>query len=92
MKIFAVNRFGGKSISDLVITIPHGEDFNVLSSWIDAFFEQTKNSEYIPGTGNHRTMVISKEIRELIHPLNDKPKHYLEFPSPLKNDSNADKT
>lgn len=79
MKILAVNRYGGKSISDLVITISSGEDFNVLGSWIDAFFAETKNSKYIPGTGNHRTMVISKEIRDLIHPLNDNPKHYLDF-------------
>ena len=32
-----------------------------------------------PGTGNYLTMIISKEIRNLIHPLNDNPKHYLDL-------------
>lgn len=79
MKILAANRHGGKSTSDLVIIISAGDDFNVLSTWIDAFFAQNRDSEFRPGTGNHRTMVISKEIRNLIHPLNDKPKHYLDL-------------
>ncbi len=79
MKIFAANRHGGKSISDLVIIIKGGEDFNVLSTWIDAFFAQTKNSEYMSGTGNHRTMIISKKLRNLINPMNDKPEHYLDL-------------
>jgi hypothetical protein len=79
MKILAANRHGGKSISDLVITISAGDDFSVLSTWIDAFFAQNKDSEFKPGTGNYLTMKISKEIRNLIHPLNDNPKHYLDF-------------
>ncbi len=79
MKILAGNRHGGKSTSDLCVIIESGEDFNVLRTWIDAFFAQTKNSEYRPGTGNYQTMIISKEIRNLIHPLNDKPNHYLDF-------------
>ena len=79
MKIFAANRHGGKSTSDLVIIISDGEDFNVLGTWIDAFFAQTKDSEFRPGTGNHKTMVISKALRKLLHPLNDKPEHYLDI-------------
>lgn len=82
MKILAVNRHGGKSISDLVISISDFDgDFSVLNTWIDDFFAQNKGSQFIPGTINHRTMVISKEIRNLIHPLNDNPKHYLDLDS-----------
>ena len=79
MKILATNRHGGKSTSDLVIITNGGADFNVLNTWIDAFFAQNKGSEFRPGTGNYLTMIISKEIRNLIHPLNDNPKHYLDL-------------
>ena len=79
IRILAVNRYGGKSISDLSIAISGG-DFSVLRSWIDDFFVQNKDSEFIPGTMNHRTMMVSKKLRDLIDPLNDKPEHYLDFP------------
>lgn len=79
MKILAGNRHGGKSTSDLCIIIEGGEDINVLTTWIDAFFLQNKDSEFIQGTGNHRTMMISKEIRDLINPFNDNPKHYIKI-------------
>lgn len=79
MKIFAANRHGGKSVSDLAIIIKDGEDFNVLATLIDAFFAQNKDSEFKLGTGNYKTMIISKKLRELIHPLNDNPEHYLDL-------------
>ena len=79
MKIFAANRHGGKSISDLVIILKEGDDFIVLRNWIDDFFKQNKASECLPGSGNHRTRKISNKLRELLHPLNDKPEHYLDL-------------
>lgn len=78
MKVFAANRHGGKSISDLVIILKGGDDFSVLSTWIDAFFADNRGSELRSGTGNYLTYEISKKLKEMINPLNDNPDHYFD--------------
>lgn len=76
MKIYGINRHGGKSNSDIFI-YASGEGFNELDMFCDAVLKMYPKTE---GVGLKSTYAnvrqIAKELQQMIHPLNNNPKHF----------------
>lgn len=79
MKITAGNKYGGKNNDHMTIELESRSDFCILETALSAFLVKAEGHTYGEGTTYDKAVKLSKELRLMMHPMNDKPKRYFEI-------------
>ncbi len=79
MKITAGNKHGGQNNDHLTIELEDRGDFNILETALSAFLGQAQKNTYGEGSSYDKSVKMAKELRAMMHPMNDNPKRYFEI-------------
>lgn len=78
MKIYGINRYGGKNNSDIIIHAS-GEGLNELGVFCDTVLEKYfNNKDYVETSTVDRCVKMAFQLKLMMNSLNDNPKRLFE--------------